>query len=235
MAAYKSHQDWQDRPFEKVKGQVEQAVKRARIEEARNKYMEHLREQASVSILLRPPQVKVGYDVARLRGNPQAPVIIVEFSDFQCPYCRQAEPTLQNLAAKYGGQVSLAYRDFPLREIHPNAQLAAEAARCAGEQGKFWDYHDFVFAYPNMLNRDGLSQQALNVGLNAKQFNSCLSSGKYRSAIEQDVQDGLKAGVEGTPGFFINGTMVSGVQSADEFDKVIRAELNASKEKRAAQ
>ena len=235
MAACQSQKDTLHRPFEEVKMQLQQELKQAKLQVAGQEYLEHLREQAGVSILLRPPRVDVGYDRARLRGSPQAPVIIVEFADFQCPFCRQAEPTLENLVAKYEGRVSLAYRDFPLRRIHAQAQLAAEASRCAGEQGKFWEYHDLLFASPDKLNRDGLVEHARSLKLDEKQFDSCLSSGKYRAAIEEDVQEGIRAGVDGTPSFFINGTFLSGAQPTATFDGLIQAELGALKGKRAAQ
>ncbi len=160
-----------------------------------------------------------------LRGSPKATVVIVEFSDFQCPFCRQVQPTLKNLLAKYEGRVSLAYRDFPLREIHPQAQSAAEAARCAGEQGQFWPYHDLLFAHPEKLNREGLVEHARSLKLDEKQFDSCLSSGKFKAQIEEDLQQGLRAGVNGTPGFFINGISLSGAQPQAIFDRFIQIEL----------
>jgi protein-disulfide isomerase len=138
-AFYLAQKDRIGAPLEEVRPQLRQALKQAKIQQARRAYVERLRKGADVAIMLRPPRVEVGYDQSRLRGNAAAPVVIVEFSDFQCPFCRNVEPTLKALLAKYAGRVSLAYRDFPLREMHPQAQLAAEAARCAGEQGKFWE------------------------------------------------------------------------------------------------
>jgi protein-disulfide isomerase len=234
-AVYESQKGSLNQPFEKIKTQLQQALKQAKLQEARQEYLKHLREQAGVSILLRPPKVEVSYDPARLRGNPWAPIIIVEFADFQCPFCRQAQPTLKNLLAKYKGRVSLAFRDYPLREIHAQGQLAAEASRCAGEQGKFWEYHDLLFANPDKLKRDGLVEQARALKLDEKQFDSCLSSGKYRAKIEEDLREGSRAGVVGTPGFFINGTFLSGVQPEAVFEGMIQAELGTPKEKRAGQ
>ncbi len=235
MAVYLSQKDRLNRPFEEVKAQLQQALKQGKLQQARQEYLKRLREQAGVSILLRPPKVEVAYDPARLRGSATAPVIIVEFSDFQCPYCRQVQPTLKNLLAKYEGRVSVAYRDLPLREIHPQAQLAAEASRCAGEQGKFWEYHDLLFTNPDKLNRDGLVEQARSLKLDEKQFDSCLSNGKYKAQVEQDLQEGMRAGVTGTPGFFINGVLLSGAQPQAAFEGIIQAELSAPKGKRAAQ
>ena len=215
--------------FDEIKAQLQQLLKQAKLQQTRQDYYKRLREQAGVSIFLQKPKVEVAYDPARLRGNPKAPVVIVEFSDFQCPYCRSVQPTFKNLLAKYEGRVSLSYRDLPLRDIHPQAQMAAEASRCAGEQGKFWEYHDLLFENPNKLNREGLVEQVRSLKLDEKQFDSCLSSGKYKAQVEQDRQLGLRAGLTGTPGFFINGNMLSGNLPQDSFEKVIQSELADSK------
>ncbi len=132
---------------------------------------------------------------------------------------------MKNLLAKYEGRVSLTYRDLPLRDIHPQAQLAAEASRCAVEQGKFWEFHDLMFANQNKLDRPGLDELAHDLKLDEKQFDSCLTSGKYQAQIEEDRLLGLRAGVSGTPGFFINGNMLSGNLPQDSFEKIIEAEL----------
>ncbi len=219
------------KPFDEIKGQLQQLLKLARVQQARQDYYQRLREQAGVSILLQKPKVEVAYDLARLRGDPKAPLVILEFSDFQCPYCRSVEPTLRTLLAKYEGRVSLAYRDLPLRDIHPQAQLAAEAGRCAVEQGKFREYHDHLFANPNKLDRPGLLEEAHALKLDEKQFDSCLSSGKYKVQIEQDLQLGLRAGISGTPGFIVNGNLLTGNLPQDAFEKAIQAELAVLKDK----
>lgn len=217
-------------PFDQIKSQVKRLLKNSEIQEAREKYAESLRAKADVAILLRPPKVEMGYDPGRVRGDPKAPVTIVEFSDFQCPYCRKVAATLKDLLAKYNGRVKLAYRDFPMRTLHPQAQLAAEAAGCAGEQGKFWEYHDALFATDQpKLDEAGLTATARSVGLDEKSFSSCLAAGKFKDRIEQDVQEGTKAGVAGTPGFFINGVFLNGAQSQAEFEKIIDSELSAIK------
>src|SRR5713226_9766997 len=211
------------KPFDEIKPQLLQLLKKSKIQEAREDYYKRLREQAGVSIFLQKPKVQVAYDPARLRGDPKAPVVIVEFSDFQCPYCQSVQPTLKTLLAKYEGRVSLAYRDLPLRDIHPQAQLAAEAGRCAGEQGKFWEYHDLLFAHQNKLTREDLVGHARSLSLDDKQFDSCLSTGKYKAQIEEDRQLGLRAGLSGTPGFIINGNLLSGNLPQDAFEKAIEA------------
>ena len=134
--------------FDDVKAQVKQLIKNNEIQQARDKYADSLRDKSEVSILLQPSSVTVDvtYDAARVQGNPDAPVTIVEFADYQCPFCKKSEDTLKALLSKYGGRVKLAFLDFPLSEIHGQAGSAAEAARCAGEQGKYWEYHDSLFA-----------------------------------------------------------------------------------------
>ena len=215
-------------PFDDIKPQLKRLLKTAEVQQARQDYAESLRAKTEVVVLLRPPTVEVGYsDPARVRGEPRAPVTIVEFSDFQCPFCKRVEPTLKALLAKYNGRVKVAFRDFPLSSIHPHAQMAAEAGRCAEEQGKFWEYHDAMFADQSKLDQAGLEATAKSLGLDEKGFVSCLTSGRFTAAIDQDVQDGTKAGVSGTPGFFINGQFVSGSVPAAQFEKIIDSELAA--------
>jgi protein-disulfide isomerase len=166
-----------------------------------------------------------GADTNRLRGNPKAPVTILEFSDFQCPYCQRVEPKLKELLEKYDGQVRVEYRDYPL-PFHPDAELAAEASRCAAEQGKFWEYHDLLLANPSMLKESGLIELAGKLGLDDNLFTSCLTSRKFRSQVQSDYMEGQKAGVRGTPAFFINGIFLDGDQPIAEFSRVIEGELD---------
>ena len=217
----------QNRPFEEVKPQLTQTLKRARIQQARQEYSARLREQAKVAVMLNPPRVDVAFDPARVRGNPKAKVMIVEFSDFQCPYCGQVEGTLKTVLAKHEGNVALAFRDMPLSQIHPFAYGAAEASRCAGEQGKFWEYHDLLFGDQAGLDRNGLIAKAAKLQLDAKQFDTCISSEKYKAQIQQDNQEGTRVGVNGTPGFFINGVFLNGAQPEFAFEKMIEEQLSA--------
>jgi protein-disulfide isomerase len=214
-----------NQPLQEVQLQLQKAVMSLKIQQARDEYADFLRSKVEVVVLLQPPKVAVDYDSARIRGNPAAPVTILEFSDFQCPYCKKVVPTLNDLLTKYEGRVKLAYRDFPLRQLHPQAQMAAEAARCAEEQGKFWEYHDALFAEQAKLDENTLTASARKLGLDESVFQGCLKGGKFKPQIEQDVQAGIKAGVAGTPGFFINGEFVNGAQSLEEFEKIIDREL----------
>jgi protein-disulfide isomerase len=226
-AVYAVQKDQINRPFEEVKPQLQQNLKRARIQQARQDYYVKLREQAKVSVQLGPPRMEVGFDPARVRGNSKARVMIVEFSDFQCPYCSQVVATLKNVLAKHQDSVALAFRDMPVTQIHPQALMAAEAARCAGEQGKFWEYHDLLFGDQNRLDHNGLSEKAKSLKLDEKQFDSCLTSEKYKAQIQQDSQEGTRVGVSGTPGFFVNGIFLSGSQPEATFEKTIQEQLTA--------
>jgi protein-disulfide isomerase len=226
-AYYLGQKDRLNRPYEEIEAQLRAALKQSKVQQGRQDYIAGLRKTAGVTILLRPAKVDVTADPARLRGDAKAPVTIVEFSDYQCPYCQAVESTLKQVLAKYEGQVGLAYRDFPLTQIHPQAQLAAEAAHCAAEQGRFWEYHDLLFANQSMLEQAGLVENAKRLGLDETRFDGCLNGRDFRSAVEADQQSGLRAGVTGTPAFFINGIYLNGNQPASEFARIIDDELEA--------
>jgi protein-disulfide isomerase len=217
-----------NRPFDEAKSQIEPSLKQAKIQQARQAFYAHLRQQAQVVVLLSRPRVEVSVDPARVRGNPKARVMIVEFSDFQCPYSGGVQATLQSVLAKHPDTVALAYRDMPMSKIHPLARKAAEAARCAGEQGKFWEYHDLLFADQSRLDQDGLMDKARTLKLDEQQFESCLGGEKFKAQIQQDSQDGMRAGVSGTPGFFINGIFLSGRQPESAFENLVQKQLSAS-------
>ncbi len=138
--------------------------------------------------------------------------------------CKKSEDTLKALLSKYGGRVKLAFLDFPLSEIHGQAGSAAEAARCAGEQGKFWEYHDSLFAEPSKLDEASLIERAQKL-LDESAFRSCLTSGKFQQDIQANREQGVEAGVKGTPAFFINGVFLSGAQPQAEFEKIIDSQL----------
>jgi protein-disulfide isomerase len=161
-------------------------------------------------------------------GKSNAPVTIVEFSDLQCPFCKQFnDSTFPQIKKEYidAGKVRLVYRHYPLRSIHPEAYNAALAAECAKEQNKFWEFHDETYLKQASLSVDVLKQVAQTVGLNTSKFNTCLDSEKYKSTVEEDENLGNSAGVNGTPAFFVNGTLVSGAQQFPFFKPLIDAGL----------
>ncbi len=214
-------------PLEQVHAQIAQALKQAKARVARQKFLDQLHSQGNVNILLDPPRTEVSVDPARVRGNPQAAVVIIEFSDFQCPYCRNIEPMLRQLLTKYEGKVKLAFRDLPLTDIHPLAQNAARAARCAGESGKFWEYHDLLFSN-DRLDNDSLIGYAEKVGIAKDKFSACIGGDKYDAEVKSDRREGMAAGVTGTPGFFIDGLYVEGGSPMSAFEKIIDQELARS-------
>jgi protein-disulfide isomerase len=222
-------------PFDQVKSQAKQLLRTAEIQQARDEYADSLRDRAEVSILLQPPVIQVSHDPTRVRGNANAPVTIIEFADFQCPFCNKIEPALNEVLAKYQGKIRLSYRDFPLSQIHPSAKIAAEASRCALAEGKYWQMHDAMFADQSKLDEAALIKTAAGLGMERNSFESCLKSGKYEAAVQQDFQAGSEAGVNATPTFFINGEFLSGVQSEADFAQVIERQLAALDRKVSAE
>ncbi len=157
-------------------------------------------------------------------GPKDAKVTIIEFSDFQCPYCQKAKETIDEIMKEYGDKARLVFKQFPL-QFHNNSQKAAEASECANEQGKFWEMHDYMFANQDKLGVADLKKAAKNLGIKASDFDSCLDSGKYGDKIKNDIATGTNFGVSGTPAFFINGQFLSGAQPIESFKKIIDAEL----------
>ena len=162
-------------------------------------------------------------------GDPNAAVTIDVFEDFQCPFCKQVQPTVHELLSRYRGKVKLVHKDLPLDSIHPQARQAAEAARCAYEQGKFWEYHDKLYANSPKASADDLKSYAKEVGLNTDSFDRCFTSRKYKALVQEDLNQGAQLGLNGTPTFFINGREISGNQSLSDFEAIIDEELAGPK------
>ena len=213
-----------NKPLEEIREQIGAFLKNQRLTEAHNEFVEGLKKDSEIRLLLTPPRVPVAVGGSPRRGPADAPVTIVEFSDFQCPYCRRVQPTLISLLEKYPGKVSLVYKDLPLRRIHPEAQKAAEAARCAGEQGKFWEYHDALFEI-RRITKDDFTRVASNLELDTPEFVGCLDSGKHQSTVDADFDQAMQIGAQSTPVFYINGIQLKGAQSIDAFLQIIEAEL----------
>jgi protein-disulfide isomerase len=162
-------------------------------------------------------------------GSSSAPVTLVEFSDFQCPFCQRVAPTLKQVKEKYGDKVRIVWKDFPLTQIHPQAFKAGEAAHCAADQGKFWEYHDRLFANQQSLQPNDLKKHAADLGLDAGAFGTCLDSSKYGERVRDGVAEGSRLGVNSTPTIYINGRVLSGAQPYETFVTVIDEELSKSK------
>ncbi len=165
--------------------------------------------------------VKVG-SADHIRGNKNAKITIVEFSDYQCPFCSRFHATMKQVMAKYPTQVRWVFKHFPLDSIHPYARKAAIAAECAGEQNKFWEYTDEIYANQASLNEEYLTTAAKNTGLNVSKFASCVKDGKYDSRVNADLQQGQNYGVRGTPGSFLNGTTIPGAVPLEQIEAMIK-------------
>ena len=161
------------------------------------------------------------------KGPANAPVTLVEFSEFQCPFCSRVGPTLKQLEKDYAGKLKIVFMHQPL-PFHDNAQIAAEASMAANEQGKFWEYHDKLFANQKALGRPELEKYATELGLDLAKFKDALDKGKFKDAVKKDSELGHKVGAGGTPTFFINGRKLVGAQPVEKFKMVIDAELKGS-------
>lgn len=191
-------------------------------------FIDQLRAQFVVVVNLKPPavfRVAPSIEGAPFKGPATAPVTIVEFQDFHCPFCRRVQPTLIQLATRYGDRVKLVYRDFPIDSLHPQARNAHEAARCANAQGRFWAYHDALYSKPPKAGLDDLKAIAKEVGVEMENFERCLNARTYRSAVQSDIDEGTRLGVIGTPAFFINGRVISGAQPFESFTRIVDEEL----------
>jgi protein-disulfide isomerase len=189
-----------------------------------------LRAAAQVNVLLTPPAIyraKIDVDGAPFKGTADAPVVIVKFEDFHCPFCKEAQATMAQLLARYPDRIKIVHKDFPIDELHPGARAAHTAARCASEQGTFWPYHDALYAHAPKTAAKELESYAKDVGLDAMRLEQCVSAGKYSGAVGKDIDDGKQAGVTGTPAFFINGRLVAGAQPVENFVKIIDEELTS--------
>jgi len=199
--------------------QEEQTAKQALVTELR-------KAGPAVRVLLEAPRAAVAIETADPSlGNAKAPVTIVEFSDFQCPFCLRASPTLKRLREVYGDKVRIVWKDFPLTQIHPQAFKAAEAGQCAAEQGKFWEYHDKLFGNQQALQPEFLKQYAKDAGMDGTKFDACLDSSKYAERVRGSVAAGAQLGVSSTPTVFVNGRMLEGAQPYEVFASVIDEEL----------
>lgn len=158
------------------------------------------------------------------KGSADAKVQIVEYSDFECPFCQRFAPTLGQLEAKYGDSIQIAYRHFPLTNIHASAKKAAEASECAADQGKFWEMHDGIFALPS-LSVDAFKKVAQDGGFDVNKFNTCLDSGEKSAKVDAHYTEGIAIGVQGTPTVIVNGRLFPGAASIAELSAYIDAEL----------
>src|SRR5215470_15185257 len=190
--------------LDQVKPRIVEYLKDQHAEERKAAFIEELKKKYKTTVALRPPVVEVATAGRPERGGgAKAPVTIVEFSDYQCPFCKRAEGVVDQVMTTYGDKVRLVFRDYPL-PMHPQARPAAEAANCANAQGKFWEYHAKLFANQSALGEDKLKEYAQEVGLDPAKFAECLAQKPFSAAIDKDMSEATKLGINGTPAFFIN-------------------------------
>lgn len=197
--------------FAQLKPQIIQYLQETQQRDLQTAFAGQLRKAATLEVNLRAPEspvLQISTDDQPAKGNPAAPVTIVEFTDFQCPSCAAAQPTLDKLVAEYGDRVRLVVRDFPL-EQHENAAKAAEAAEAARAQGKYWEYASLLFANQTALSVDKLKEYATRLGLDRQKFDAALDSGQMGEKVQRDLMDGIRLGVNSTPSFFVNGRVAN--------------------------
>ncbi len=213
-------------PIEQVKPDIIRFIKQQKMQGQLMAYYNDLKKDQKVEVMLPaylPPKKEVEAK-GPTKGPANAPVTIVEFSDFQCPFCIQAEKTVDDVLAAYPGKIKLVYRDFPL-PMHPLAPKAAEASHCADSQGKYWEMHDKLFANQQKLEVSDLKGYARELGLEGAKFDKCLDSGEKAKVVDAHKKAGEEAGVSGTPAFFINGRPLSGAQPLESFKQIVDQEL----------
>lgn len=217
------------RTFEEMRPEIRTMIDEQRPTQALHAFMRELRMEAdNIEILLDPPRQDIEtLDSDPVRGPADAPVEIVEFSDFQCPFCLRATVTLAELMERHGNQIRFIYKDYPLPN-HPHAFKAAEAGNCANEQGRFWDYHDKLFDSQQALDAASLKEYASELGMDPAAFADCLDEGRYAEQVQQDLAIGRRYGVSSTPTLFINGRVVFGAAPLEAFDRIVQEELAAA-------
>ena len=213
-------------PYDMAKAQLLPVLNREAL-------LDRLRKNEPVKILLEPKRMVVDSSGHPSIGSKNAPITMVEFEDFQCPYCKASENTVKQVRAKYGNKVRLVHMDFPL-SFHSHSMDAANAARCANDQGKFWQFRDSLFANQGKLAPADLKATAKTLGMNTTQFDECFDKGKHEAEIKKDLAEGEKAGVDGTPGFFIDGRPLVGAQPLDKFSQIIDDEIASGGVKQAS-
>jgi len=225
---YKNNKERIPLELKDVRSQIAEILKNQKIEIRKSQYLKSLKEASRVVTYLKPPsiyRVDIAVRDSPFKGPPGAPITIIKFEDFQCPFCKQAQPTLVELLKRYDGKVRVVHKDLPLDSIHSLAHQSAEAARCAGEQGKFWNYHDVLYANSSKLRLEDLKGYASEIGLDVESFRACYNSGKFKPVVQNDLITGSQLGITGTPTFFINGRELSGAQPLEAFAAIIDEEL----------
>lgn len=209
--------------------QIGNYLRKQKAISARQVFMETLEKECKVIRSLEPLRFDVSASQRPVQGPASAPVLLVLFSDFQCPYCEEMSHTLKEVVKNYGKKVRLVFRQLPLTSIHKFAQKAAEASLCAAAQGRFWEMHDLLFQDQENLGEKDLKTKAAKLGLDTAAFNKCLDGEQFTAQIREDVRAGAAAGADGTPALYVNGRFLNGNRPYDDIAEVIDEELNRKK------
>jgi predicted DsbA family dithiol-disulfide isomerase/Skp family chaperone for outer membrane proteins len=215
--------------LENLKPQIHDYLLDQKKDELFSGLIARLRKEHKVESFLEPRRVPVQTAGFPTLGPVDAPVTIVEFSDFECPFCGNLYPTMKLVESNYAGKIRIVFRQFPLNNIHPHAQKAAEASLCANDQNRFWEYHDAMFQDQRNLTIDALKQKAAKLNLNQEVFAMCLDSGKHVDTVKKDVSEGVRLGISGTPSTFINGRFLDGARPYADIMKIVEEELVSAK------
>jgi protein-disulfide isomerase len=207
-----------------AKERIADGMRRQRIAQRRTVYLAELRARAGVRIALEPPRVQVEVGDEIVRGAQNAPVTVVLYSDFQCPFCARARSTVEDLTARYKEKVRVVFRNYPL-PMHTDAGLAAEAALCAHEQGQFWQMHDALFAHQNALSPADLRRYAGDIGLKEPSFSECLASRRHEKTWQATTRQASDLGIVSTPTFLVNGRLVAGAVPMSVLAEIVDDEL----------
>jgi protein-disulfide isomerase len=211
-------------PLETAHDRIKDRMRQQKQNELMGAFVNGLRANVKPEITLEPPRFPVTVEGPHL-GAGGEPVQMVIFSDFQCPYCKKGADIVHQVKDKYGDKVGISFRHFPL-PMHADAPRASEAAVCAEKQGKFWEMHDTLFANQRQLGEDKLAEYATTAGVaDMAAWTACMASTEPKERVAKDEADGQAVGMSGTPGFYINGMMLSGARPIDQFSKIIDAEL----------
>ena len=221
------------RTLEQVSGDIKNFLQGQKGQVRRHEFSAEIMTKNNAVILLDPPRVTVNIrDEHPARGPKNAPVTIVEFSDFQCPFCKRSYTMVEDVVKSYGDKVRLVFRDYPL-QFHPQAMPAAEAALCAGDQGKYWEYANNMMTTEGTLMDDDLKKRAGDVGLDVAKFTTCIEGTAHEDSIKASVEEGNSLGVTGTPTFFVNGRIMVGAKPAEEMKAMIDEEIARATRKAA--
>ncbi len=216
------------RSLAEVTPQIERQMLAQRLAERRAAFHNDLRGKGTVQVSLPQPRTAVNLPPnAPSLGPKDAKVTVVEFLDYQCPYCHRVQAVVDEILGRYAGKVRFVHRDFPL-DMHPQAAVASRAAHCAGEQDRFWDYHKSLLTVPGDMSDQDLKSRAASLRLEAGKFGTCLASDRYAREVQETMDYGLELGITGTPTFFINGRRLVGVRPIEDFRTAIEAELSAA-------